>query len=179
MSMLRDVVVRPTVESDLQAITAIYRKAVHAGAGSFELRAPDVAEFTRRWRLRVTKDFPHIVATSGGTVIGYASARRYRAGPAFSFVVEDAVYVASHAHGHGVGRALLTELIKLCERSRFRQMIALMADENSASVRLHEKLGFRQVGLIEGLVFKEGRWIDTVIMQRALGEGRSSSPPSD
>lgn len=167
--MLRDVVVRQTAESDLCAITAIYAEAVNAGAGAFELRAPDVAETTRRWRNRVARGYPHIVATSGGVVVGYASARRYRTGPAHRFLVEDAVYVAFHARGAGVGRTLLTELIEHCQGAKFRQMIALIARENHMSVKLHEHLGFRQVGLIEGFARKQGQWIDTVLMQRRLG----------
>lgn len=174
--MQRDVVVRPTLESDLPAITAIYGDAVRAGAGSFELKAPDVVELTRRWRMRVARGYPHIVAARGGTVIGYASARRHRAGPPHRFLVEDSVYVAYDAHGAGVGRALLAELVKLCEGLKFRQMVAMIASENSSSVRLHEHQGFRQAGLVEGFAFKHGRWIDALLMQRALGEGGSSLP---
>jgi phosphinothricin acetyltransferase len=174
--MLSNVVVRETAEQDLPAITAIYGEAVNAGAGSFELQAPDEAETTRRWRMRVAKGYPHIVAVSGGNVIGYASARRHRPGPPHRFMVEDSVYVAHDAHRLGVGRALLTELIARCEGLKFRQMIGVIARENSTSVRLHEHLGFRQVGLIEGFAFKHGRWIDTLLMQRSLGEGNSSVP---
>lgn len=174
--MPRDVLVRHTAEGDLPAITAIYGEAVSAGAGSFELQAPDVAEMTRRWQKRVIKGYPHIVATSGDAVIGYAYASRHRTSPAYRFLVEDSIFVASDAHGAGVGRALLTELTKLCEGLKFRQMIALIAGENPSSVRLHDRLGFRQVGLIEGSAFKHGRWIDTLLMQRALGEGNASSP---
>lgn len=175
--MPRDVLVRPTAEADLPAITAIYGEAVRAGAGSFELQAPDAAEMTRRWQRRVLKGYPHIVATSGGAVIGYSYASRHRTSPAYGLLVEDSLYVASDAQGAGVGRALLTELIRLCEGLEFRQMIALIAGENPSSVRVHERLGFRQVGLIEGSAFKHGRWIDTLLMQRALGEGNASSPP--
>jgi len=174
--MPRDVYVRQTQEADMPAIAAIYGEAVSAGAGSFELQAPDVAEMTRRWRNRVVKGYPHIVATSGGEVIGYAYISRHRTSPAYNFLVEDSIYVASDAHGAGVGRALLTELIRLCEGLEFRQMIALIADENSSSVRLHDRLGFRRVGVIEGSAFKHGQWIDTLLMQRALGEGNASSP---
>ena len=116
------------------------------------------------------------MAVSGGAAIGYASARRHRTGRACRFLVEDAVYVAYDAHGMGVGRALLTELIKLCEGSKFRQMVAVMAGENLSSVRLHERLGFRQMGRVEGFAFKHGRWVDSLLMQRSLGEGTSSSP---
>jgi len=176
--MPRDVLVRQTEEADLPAITAIYAEAVSAGAGSFELQAPNVIEMTRRWRKRVDKGYPHIVATSGDAVIGYAYISRHRTSTAYRFLVENSIYVTSDAQGVGVGRALLTELIKLCEGLKFRQMIALIGDGNSASVRLHDHLGFRQVGLIEGSAFKHGRWIDTLLMQRALGEG-NASPPRD
>lgn len=174
--MPRDVLIRPTTETDLSAITAIYGEAVSVGAGSFELQAPDLVEMTRRWRNRVTKGYPHIVATSEGIVIGYAYISRHRTSRAYRFLVEDSIYVASSAQGSGVGRALLTELIKLCDGSNFRQMIALIADENASSVRLHEHLGFRRIGVIEGSAFKGGRWIDTLLMQRALGEGNASPP---
>jgi L-amino acid N-acyltransferase YncA len=174
--MPRDVLIRQTVEADLPAITAIYGEAVSAGAGSFELQAPDTAEMTRRWRKRVAKGYPHIVAIGNGAVIGYAYISRHRSSPAYRYLVEDSIYVASEAHGAGVGRTLLTELIRRCEELKFRQMIALIGDENSSSLRLHARLGFRQIGLIEGSAFKHGRWIDTLLMQRALGEGNCSSP---
>jgi phosphinothricin acetyltransferase len=174
--MPSSVLVRHTEEADLSTITAIYGDAVSTGAGSFELQAPGVFEMTRRWRVRVDKGRPHIVATDGKAVIGFAYASRHRTSPAFSPLVENSIYVASDARGAGVGRALLTELIKLCEGLKFRQMIALIADDNAASIRLHDGLGFRRIGLIEGSAFKHGRWIDTLLMQRALGEGNASSP---
>ncbi len=173
--MPRDVLVRPTQAADLPAITAIYAEAVSAGAGSFELQAPAVAEMTRRWRKRVDKGYPHIVAVRDGAVIGYAYLSRHRTSAGYRFLVENSIYVASDAQGAGVGRALLTALIKRGEEQNFRQMLALIADGNAASVRLHAQLGFRQVGLIEGSAYKHGRWIDTLLMQRALGAGRATA----
>ena len=133
---------------------------------------------TRRWRNRVARGYPHIVGIRDDAVVGYAYAGRYRTSPAYRFLVEDSIYVAPDAQGAGVGQALLTELIKLCEGLGFRQMIALIAGgtENPSSVGLHDRLGFRQVGLIEGSAFKHGRWVDTLLMQRALGEGNASLP---
>ncbi|UVK40981.1 GNAT family N-acetyltransferase [Mesorhizobium sp. AR10] len=176
--MPRDILVRRTAETDLPAITAIYSEAVRAGAGSFELEVPDVTEMARRWRNRVGKGYPHIVAIRDDAVIGYAYTGRYRTHPAYRFLVEDSIYIAPDAQGAGVGRVLLSELIKLCEGRGFRQMIALIAGgtENPSSVRLHDRLGFRQVGLIEGSAFKHGRWLDILLMQRALGEGKASLP---
>jgi L-amino acid N-acyltransferase YncA len=175
--MQRGVIVRQTVETDLPAITAIYGEAVHAGAGSFELKTPDVTEMARRWRNRVVKGLPHIVASRGGAVVGYAYISRHRTSQAYRYLVEDSIYVAADAQGAGVGRALLAELIKCSEALKFRQMIALIANENASSVRLHQHFGFRQIGTIEGSAFKNG-WIDTLLMQRALGEG-NASPPRD
>ena len=130
--MPRDYLVRRTAETDLPAITAIYGEAVRAGAGSFELEAPDVTEMTRRWRNRVAKGYPHLVAVRNRAVVGYAYAGRYRTRPAYRFLVEDSIFIAPDAQGAGVGRMLLTELIKLCEGLGFRQMIALIAAENTS-----------------------------------------------
>jgi phosphinothricin acetyltransferase len=176
--MTHNTIVRPTAQTDLPAITAIYAEAVRAGPASFELQAPDGAEMTRRWRNRVSKGYPHIVAVRDGAVVGYAYISRFRTSMAYRFLVEDSIYIARDARGAGLGGALLTELIKLCEAVGYRQMIALIAGgtENVPSVRLHERLGFRQTGLIEGSAFKHGRWIDTVLMVRALGEGKASLP---
>lgn len=176
--MPRDILIRPTREADMPAITAIYSDAVGAGAGSFELQAPDVTEMTRRWRNRVTKGYPHVVAIRGGALVGYSYASRHRTSRAYRHLVENSIFVATEAHRTGVARALLTELIKTCEQLEFRQMIALVAGENPASVGLHQQFGFRQVGVIQGSAFKHGRWIDTLLMQRALGPG-DGSPPRD
>ena len=174
--MPRNLLVRPTEEGDLPAITSIYAEAVSAGIGSFELKAPDIVEMTRRWRKRADKGFPHLVAVEDGVVVGYAYISRHRTSAAYRFLAENSIFVASGAQGVGVGQALLTELIERSEKLDFRQMIALIGDMNSASVKLHERLGFRKVGVIEGSAFKHGRWIDTLFMQRALGAGTGSSP---
>ena len=177
--MVREIPVRPTVESDLSAITAIYAGAVAAGVGSYELEAPDVSEMTRRWQSRVSAGYPHIVAVVGDVVVGFSYAGRFRTRPAYRFLVEDSIFVAADAQGIGVGHALLAELIRLCEARGYRQMLALIAggNENPISTRLHERLGFRQAGLIEGSAFKHGRWIDTLLMQRSLGDGKGSILP--
>jgi len=170
--------IRPTEERDLPAIGAIYGEAVRTGTASFELEPPDVAEMTRRWRDLSGSAFPHIVAIRDGVVLGYAYAGPYRARPAYRFSIEDSIYIAPHAHGGGIGLALLTELIRLAEQLGFRQMIAIIGGgfEHPASVKLHEKLGFRRIGVIEGSGFKHGRWLDTLMMQRSLGEGKQTLP---
>lgn len=176
--MPADLLIRPTREDDLPEITAIYAEAVRHGTASYELEPPDDLEMRRRWGELVAREYPHIVATRDELVVGYAYAGPYRARPAYRFSVEDSIYIAPAAQGLGVGKALLAALIALCETRGFRQMIAVIGGgtEHPASVGLHRGLGFRDIGVIEGSGFKHGRWLDTVLMQRPLGAGKSTLP---
>ncbi len=135
---------------------------------------------SRRWQVLADGFYPHVVGEENGDVLGYAYAGPYHSRPAYRFSVEDSVYVAPAAHRRGLGRALLTRVIEMSEASGFRQMIAIIGDVDShaASVRLHEALGFRPIGVIEGSGYKSGRWLDTLLMQRALGPG-SGEPPRE
>ena len=169
--------IRPSRDSDLSAVTAIYRPAVLHGTASFELEPPDEAEMARRRRALLEGGYPYLVAERDGAVVGYAYAGAYRPRPAYRFTVEDSIYVAPDRQGSGVGRALLVALIEACEALGFRQMVAVIGDSASqGSIRLHESLGFRPVGVLEAIGFKHGRWLDTVLMQRPLGHGASTPP---
>jgi phosphinothricin acetyltransferase len=178
------ILIRPCREADLPAIQAIYTDAVLLGTASFELEAPTVAEMTRRRQAILDGGYPYLVAVeagedgeAGGRILGYAYASAYRARPAYRFSVENSVYVAPDAKRRGVGRALLEPLIAACETRGFRQMIAVIGDSaNAASIGLHTSLGFRMIGTFEAAGFKFGRWIDSVLMQRALGEGAATLP---
>jgi phosphinothricin acetyltransferase len=176
--MANDFSLRPAEEGDIPAIAAIYGDAVLSGTASYELEAPSTAEMKRRWQEVVEGGFPYLVADSHGAVLGYSYARPYRPRPAYRFTVEDSVYIAPHAHRRGLGRALLSSLIERCALLGLRQMVAVIGGgiEHPASLRLHESLGFRRIGMIEGSGFKFGRWHDTMLMQRALGPGTSSLP---
>ena len=176
--MLGKIMIRPTEEDDLPAIAAIYDEAVRTGSASYELDPPSVAEMTRRFRDLVSKGYPYLSALRDGELVGYAYAGPYRPRPAYRFSVEDSIYIEPGAQRAGVGRALLSDLIARCEAKNFRQMIAVIGGgtEHPASVSLHERLGFRQIGVIEGSGYKHGRWLDTVLMQRPLGPGKSTLP---
>jgi phosphinothricin acetyltransferase len=167
--------VRPSIEADISAITAIYAHAVGHGTASFEVEPPDEAEMARRRQAVLAGGYPYLVAEIDGTLAGYAYAGAYRPRPAYRFTVEDSIYVALDRQGSGVGRALLVALIEACEALGFRQMVAVIGDSASqGSIRLHESLGFRPVGVLEAIGFKHGRWLDVVLMQRALG---AATPP--
>ena len=133
---------------------------------------------TRRMNELIPNGFPYLAAEIDGRVAGYAYAGLYRTRPAYRFTLEDSIYVAHDRHGHGVGRALLAALLAESTTRGFRQMIAVIGDsEQAASIALHAALGFAYVGTLPSTGFKFGRWLDTVLMQRALGPG-SRLPPS-
>jgi phosphinothricin acetyltransferase len=169
--------IRPAQSGDLPAITAIYAAAVRCGTASFELDPPDEAEMRRRYESLRAGHHPYLVAELEGAIVGYAYAGPYRARPAYRFVVESSVYIAPGSERRGFGRALLERLIIAAQENGFRQMIAVIGDSaNAASIELHRAVGFRMVGTFENVGFKFGRWLDTVLMQRPLGEGAASLP---
>jgi L-amino acid N-acyltransferase YncA len=169
--------IRQAQPADLPAITAIYAHAVRYGTASFELDPPDEAEMRRRYEALRAGRHPYLVAELVSGIVGYAYTAPYRARPAYRFAVENSVYVAPRSQRLGFGRALLDRLIIEAERSGFRQMIAVIGDSaNTASIELHCAAGFRMVGTFENVGFKFGRWLDTVLMQRPLGEGAASAP---
>jgi phosphinothricin acetyltransferase len=171
------VLIRPAAKPDLGAITAIYSHSVLHGTASFEIEPPDEAEMGNRFDALIDQGYPYIVAEIDGRIVGYAYAGAYRTRPAYRFSVEDSIYVAADAQGQGLGRALLTELIALSVSKGFRQMIAVIGDSrNFASTALHRSQGFIFSGTIHSVGFKHGRWLDSVIMQRALGKGDTELP---
>jgi phosphinothricin acetyltransferase len=170
---------RAAAATDLPAITAIYAHHVLHGLASFETEAPPLAEMTRRFEAIVGAGYPYLVAVQEGTVLGYAYANHYRTRPAYRFTVEDSIYVAPDAVGRGIGRALLARLVAECEARGYRQMLAVIGDsENTASIAVHRACGFTHKAVLDAVGFKFGRWVDSVLMQRALGAGPSTLPGS-
>jgi L-amino acid N-acyltransferase YncA len=171
-------VIRPAVSADIPAISRIYAHAVAHGTASFELTPPDEAEMTRRMTKLLDGGFPYLAAEADGQIAGYAYAALYRKRPAYRLTVEDSVYVSPDIHRRGIGRTLLAALIEAAAAGGFRQMIAVIGDstKQAASIRLHEALGFRYVGILQDVGFKHGRWLDSVLMQRGLGMGAKTDP---
>jgi phosphinothricin acetyltransferase len=169
--------IRPAALTDLPAIAEIYDHAVRFGTATFELIPPDLGEMTRRFHTLIEGGFPYFVAVLGDEVVGYAYAASYRPRPAYRFTVENSVYLRPAIHRRGIGRQLLQGLITECEARGFRQMIAVIGDSaNAASIGVHRRCGFAMIGTHPNVGLKFGRWLDTVMMQRALGEGASTVP---
>jgi L-amino acid N-acyltransferase YncA len=153
--------IRPAAAADLSAITEIYGHAVRYGTATFELIPPDLAEMTRRFGVLMGGGFPYLVAVLEGQVVGYAYAGAYRPRPAYRFTVENSVYLQPAIHRRGIGMQLLQRLI---------------AESEAGSIGVHTRTGFRLIGTHPDVGFKFGRWLDTVMMQRSLGNGGSTLP---
>ena len=168
---------RAATADDAPAIAAIYREHVLHGTATFEIEPPDAAEMAARMQAIAAAAQPWLVAVRGARIVGYAYAGPYRARPAYRFTTEDSIYLAPDAIGEGLGRRLLEALIDACTARGDRQMIAVIGDTgNAASIGVHARAGFTHVGVLHGVGRKFGRWIDVVLMQRALGAGSGAQP---
>ncbi|WP_181703417.1 GNAT family N-acetyltransferase [Chthonobacter albigriseus] len=175
--MTATAVLRPFAPADIPAIRAIYADAVIHGTASWELEPPDEAEMARRAETILGGGYPYLVAEVAGRLAGYAYASAYRPRAAYRYTIENSIYVDPSIQRAGVGRALLSGLIAAAGDRGFRQMIAVIGDsDNAASIGLHRAMGFAMIGVARSVGFKHGRWLDQVLMQRAIGEGDASAP---
>ncbi|NJM33817.1 MAG: N-acetyltransferase [Rhodomicrobium sp.] len=173
-------IVRALVPADIAAVTRIYAQDVLNGTGTFEEIPPSSGEMRRRAETIAAARLPWLVADTGGAVVGYSYAAQFHIRSAYRYTLEDAVYIDSAYRSRGVGRALLGELIARCEALGYRQMIARIGDSaNRGSIALHKALGFENMGFYQSAGLKFGRWLDVVLMQRALGAGADTVPPGD
>lgn len=171
------VVIRDSGDADVTAIHAIYSHHVLHGTATFEEVPPAAVELARRRSEITARGLPYLVAVENGRVIGYGYASTYRPRSAYRFTVEDSIYLEKEAIGSGIGGLLLAAVIERSESLGMRQMIAIIGDSaNKVSVSVHERHGFRMVGVLENVGWKFGRWLDTVVMQRTLGPGGTTPP---
>ncbi|MGY5956053.1 N-acetyltransferase family protein [Kosakonia sp. BK9b] len=164
-------------EHHLNAITQIYAHHVTHGVASFEIVPPDVDEMRARLEKSRQAGLPWYVAVEAGRVRGYCYLARYRERHAYQYTLEDSVYVDDAFRQRGAGIALLTHAVAWAEQNGYRQMIANVGNsENEGSLRLHRRAGFTVIGTLKSVGMKHGRWLDTVLMQRPLGEGDMTLP---
>jgi L-amino acid N-acyltransferase YncA len=169
--------IRQSTEADLPAMTRIYGHAALHGTGTFELEAPDEPEMACRRDAVLANGLPWLVAEREGAVLGYAYANHFRPRRAYRFCVEDSIYLDQSARGRGIGRLLLAELMAQCAARGARQMLAVIGDAaNAGSIGVHRACGFEDTGVLKAAGWKFGRWLDVVLMQKALGEGAATEP---
>lgn len=168
---------RPATADDAPAIARIYALAVLHGTATFETVPPTADAMSARLADLRAAGLPWLVAEDQGSVLGYAYAGLYRVRAAYRSTLETSIYVAPEAQGQGLGRALLGALIPACAALDARQLVAVIAHPGSeASVALHARFGFAPAGRLPAVGFKHGRWLDTLLMQRALGPGAGAPP---
>jgi phosphinothricin acetyltransferase len=166
--------IRPATEADAAAILAIYAPVVRESVATFEVEPPDEDEIRRRIA-NVTRSFPWLVAEHDGSVAGYAYATSYHPRPAYAWSCEVSVYVDAAGRGAGIGRSLLTELLRSLSAAGFVNATARIALPNDPSVRLFETAGFEEVGRAREIGFKLGRWVDVGEWQKQLND-RAADP---
>jgi phosphinothricin acetyltransferase len=170
------ILIRPSRESDVDAMLAIYRRHIRRGIeeGVDDSGTPEPDDLRDRRKNLRDRRFPHLVATRDGEVVGYAYVVLFRKRPAYRFAVKHSIYIHHEHLGRGIGRLLLQELVDACAAAGFRQMIGYIDADNAGSLALHEKLGFARVGLLPAVAYRYGKWADTVMVQRSLGPGSTS-----
>ncbi len=169
--------IRPAVAADFAEIQAIYAHHVLHGTGTFEEIPPCIEDMLERWAEIVDHGWTWLSACDDTGVIGYGYYQQIKERSAYRFTAEDSIYVRDDVRGQGVGKALVTALLKAATETGFRQMVAVIGDsENVGSIGVHSSLGFQKVGVLRATGLKFGRWLDTVYMQRPLGQGDTVVP---
>jgi len=169
--------IRPATPGDAPVIAAIYAHHVLNGTATFEEVPPEPAEIARRHAEIAGRGLPYVVAESDGRLLGYAYAGQLHQRSAYRFTLEDSIYLDPAAIGRGLGRRLLERLIADATAVGARQLVAVIGDSgNVASIALHARLGFAHAGTLRSVGLKFGRWLDTVQMQRPLGDGDATLP---
>ncbi len=172
--------VRPAESADFGTIATIYAHHVENGLGSFEEVPPSADEMRRRFANVRARGLPWIVGELDGAVVGYCYVSPFKARSAYRFTVEDSIYVDVRYHGQGIGKRLVSDVIETCTEMGYRQMVAIVGDSaNEGSLRLHSSLGFRTCGQMLRVGVKFGRWVDSVYLQRPLGEELARPPATD
>lgn len=161
------VLVRSAKRADLDAIMAIYDRAIVSSTATFDL-APLDAGAREQWFARFGSLDPMLVAEDAGHVVGFAYYVPFRHKPAYAQTKETTVYVAEDARGRGVGTALYQELVRRARSSGVHTLIAVLAGANPQSEALHRRFGFEPVGTLREVGFKFGQWVDVAVWQRLL-----------
>lgn len=164
---------RAATGEDLPAIAALYDHYVQHCACTFDTEPPSTA-YWQSWLAEHRGAYAVIVAIRDGGLVGWGSLSKWSKRCAYRFSVEDSVYVQPQCQGQGIGKAILGELIRQARLHGHRNIIAQIADGQPASEALHSGAGFKQVGHLDQVGYKFGRWVGVGIWQLQLDEGRAA-----
>lgn len=164
---LSDICIREALVSDLPRMLEIYNHVVRTSAATFDLE-DQTMEQRSTWFLEHDKNYPLIVGELGGIVVGYCSLSHFRDKPGYAKTVESSIYVDKRFQGLGIGKKLVTEILRRAHVLGYHVVIAGIAGGNDASVHLHESLGFEYVGCFKEVGHKFGKWQDVLFYQLQL-----------
>ena len=168
--------IRIAEERDIPAILEIYGPYVLNTTITFEYDVPTREEFTRRFR-DITRQFPWLVYEEDGEILGYAYASAPYARAAYAWCAEPSVYLKPEARGRGIGRKLYAALEQILDCQGYQVLYALVTQENEASLRFHERCGYRVSVLFPNCGFKFGRWLGVIWMEKRLKSVEIPSHP--
>jgi phosphinothricin acetyltransferase len=161
---------RDAVASDLPYIREIYNHYVANTVVTFDEDAMTLKEWRHKFAWTQKANYPFIVAVSpSGTLLGFAYVSAWKQKAAYRRTVEDSIYLGPAATGKGLGKVLLGELIDRSKKAGIKEMLAVIADQGAeASIALHERFGFKEVGRLGRVGFKFEHWLGTVLLQKSL-----------
>jgi len=163
-------VIRPATLADMAEVREIYNYYVMNSVVTFDEHRKSLREWQAKFKYLEKHDMPFLVASSpNGQLLGYALVSPWRQKRAFRFTVESSIYLGAAATGKKLGPALLKALIDASQQAGLKEMIAVIADQGAdASLKLHERFGFTEVGRMGRVGFKFGRWLGTVTLQKSI-----------
>jgi L-amino acid N-acyltransferase YncA len=167
--MTAQMMIRPATPADAAAIARIYNQGIAERIATFETEPRTAAQIAAQLTEKGDR-YPTIVVESEGRIVAFASAGPYRGRPCYAGVAEHSVYVDPATRGRGAGRAALAALIETYEARGFWKLVSRIFPENKASLALHERVGFRTVGIYRRHAKLDGEWRDCVIVERLLGD---------
>ncbi|MEJ7928970.1 N-acetyltransferase family protein [Ramlibacter sp. AN1015] len=172
--------IRPSRDEDVPAVAALYAHHVLHGTGTFETVPPSIADMAARRADVLAKSLPYLVLADQSEVLGFAYCQWFKPRPAYRYSAEDSIYLRHDAGGRGLGRRLLSALVEGAESAGLRKLIAVIGDSaNHSSIGVHRALGFESVGVVRSCGWKFDRWLDIVLMEKALGPGDRTPPPPE
>ncbi|WP_294120888.1 GNAT family N-acetyltransferase [Sphingomonas sp.] len=168
--------IRAAEARDAAAIATIYAYHVAHGTASFDTSPRSEADTASKIAECAERGWPFLVAELDGQVLGYAYATQFRDRPAYRTTCENSIYLDPAHLGQGIGTLLLGALVEAATKAGFRQMIAVIGGAEPASAALHARAGFVETGRMRSVGRKQGRWLDTLYMQKSLGQGDALPP---